>query len=45
MENVNSRVDWKLGFKVLGGFAIVFLAIWIVQHILGVGPNLIRKIK
>jgi len=43
MQKIESSADWKLGMRVLAGFCVVFSAIWIVQLIFGIGPNLILK--
>jgi len=37
------RVDPRLGLRVLGGFVIVFLAVWVTTLILGVGPNMLMR--
>lgn len=37
------KENWQVGLRVAAGFVTVFLAVWITQLILGVGPNFILR--
>jgi len=36
-------LDHRLGLRVLGGFVVLYLAVWLATLVLGVGPNMLMR--
>jgi uncharacterized protein len=39
----HAQFDLKQGLRVLGGFVVIFISVWIVTLMLGVGPNMLLR--